>query len=306
MKALVDLDRLLAEGQISSELHARLRRHAAQETASLAYGLLAGLGVVAVAGAGIALLPAPATAILVGLAVDALGLALAYFGTRKWQLVAALWVIIGSLLTAGGLLLWAAGSAPAFIAAAIVLAVPGILVRSHLLVVLAVLALASALGARAGYFEASYLLGIDAPLLTALCFALFALLAYLLHLRLPHPMSALAMSAARTGVLLVNLGFWVGSLFGDRLQVGGFEWEVTAPMFAVAWALALLGTGLWGWWAGRRWLINLCAVFGAIHFLTQWLERLGAAPGSVLVAGLLALGFALALRALNSDAARRG
>lgn len=43
----------------------------------------------------------------------------------------------------------------------------------------------------------------------------------------------------------------------------------------------------------------LLAGFGAIHFLTQWFERLGAEPGSVLIAGLLTLGIALGLRALN-------
>ncbi|WP_295881991.1 hypothetical protein [uncultured Thiohalocapsa sp.] len=306
MKALLDLDRLLADGEISARQHARLRRHAAQETASLAYGLLAGLGVVAVAGAGIALLPAPQTAMAVGLAVAALGLALACFGASAWRLVATLWVFVGTLLTAGGLVLATEGAPAAFVAAALLLAVPGVLVRSHLLVVLAVLALASALGARAGYFDASYLLGVDAPALTVLAFTLFAGLAFLLHLRLPASSSGLALSAARTGVFLVNLGFWVGSLFGDRLALGEAEWAISPLAFAVTWALALLGAGLWGWWAGRRWLVNLCAVFGAIHFLTQWFERLGAAPGSVLVAGLLTLAFALGLRVLNRDGGALG
>ncbi len=300
MKALVDLDQLLADGAISADQHTQLRRHAMQETAGLAYALLAGLGVVAVAGAAIALVPAPTTAMLIGLAVAALGLALVFFGAHRWQLLATLWVIIGSLLTTGGLVLAAEGAAAAYVAAALILAVPGILVRSHLLVVLAVLALASALGARAGYFAATYLLGIDAPALTVLAFALFALLAFLLHLRLPTRLAGLALSAARTGVLLVNLGFWVGSLFGDRLVVSARELSVDPAVFAITWAVALVAAGLWGLRAGRRWVVNLCAVFGAIHFLTQWFERLGAAPWSVLMAGLLILGFALALRALNS------
>lgn len=301
MKALLDLDQLLADGEISREQHTRLQRHAAEETAALAYGLLAGLGVLAVAGAGIALLPAPATALLVGLAVAGLGMSLAFVAGPRWRLLAMLWVVIGGLLAAGGLVLAGEGAPLAYLAAALLLAVLGWLARSHLLVVLAVLALASALGARAGYWDASYLLGVDAPLLTVLGFALFALLAFVAHLRLPPATAGLALSAARTGVFLVNLGFWVGSLFGDRLAAGAEEWIISPVAFAVAWALALLAAGLWAWRAGRRWLVNLCAVFGAIHFLTQWFERLGAAPGSVLLAGLLTLAFALALRALNAD-----
>ncbi|MBK1629653.1 hypothetical protein CKO31_02650 [Thiohalocapsa halophila] len=301
MKALLDLDQLLAAGEISPEQHMRLRRHAAHETAALAYGLLAGLGVLAVAGATIAMLPVPATAVWAGAMVAGLGLILTFAAGARWRLVAVLWVVIGGLLGAGGLVLAGEGAPLAFLAAALLLALLGWLARSQLLVVLAVLALASALGARAGYWDASYLLGVDAPLLTVLSFALFALLAFVAHRRLPPPAAGLALSAARTAVLLVNLGFWVGSLFGDRLAVGGEEWSISPAAFAVAWALALLAAGLWAWRAGRRWLVSLCAVFGAIHFLTQWLERLGAAPGSVLLAGLLTLGFALALRALNAD-----
>jgi hypothetical protein len=56
---------------------------------------------------------------------------------------------------------------------------------------------------------------------------------------------------------------------------------------------------VWGVRANRRWVVNVATVFGAIHFYTQWFERLGATPVSVLVAGLLALGIAVALRYFN-------
>ena len=39
--------------------------------------------------------------------------------------------------------------------------------------------------------------------------------------------------------------------------------------------------------------------FGAIDFYTQWFERLGASPQSVLVGGLLVLAFALGLWMFN-------
>ena len=56
---------------------------------------------------------------------------------------------------------------------------------------------------------------------------------------------------------------------------------------------------VWAMRAGRPWLVNTVAVFGAIHFYTQWFERLGATPVSVLIAGVLLLLAALVLRRLN-------
>jgi hypothetical protein len=42
------------------------------------------------------------------------------------------------------------------------------------------------------------------------------------------------------------------------------------------------------------------AVFGAIHGYTQYFERLGASPGTILVAGLAALGIALIIVRYNT------
>ena len=75
---------------------------------------------------------------------------------------------------------------------------------------------------------------------------------------------------------------------------------VDDKVFSLLWALAIVGAAVWAWRSNRRWLLNVAAVFGGIHFYTQWFERLGASPQTVLAAGLLALGFALVLRALNA------
>ena len=65
------------------------------------------------------------------------------------------------------------------------------------------------------------------------------------------------------------------------------------------WALALIAVGIWGVRENRRWVVNLAAIFGAIHFYTQWFERFGAAPLTILLAGILALGFAIGLWYFN-------
>ena len=112
---------------------------------------------------------------------------------------------------------------------------------------------------------------------------------------------------------LVNFGFWVGSLWGDpwmllrRLHgatnVSLRDAIIPASAFSIVWALVLIGAVIWGVQANRRWMVNIAAGFGAIHFYTQWFEKLGATPLSVLLGGLVMLGIALALRAFNRHGA---
>ena len=122
-------------------------------------------------------------------------------------------------------------------------------------------------------------------------------LQYLLSKYLPPEYERVAIAPARTSIFLVNFGFWIGSLWGER----GDQYEVliSDTVFAVAWAIALLATAIWAWNNNRRWVLNTVATFAGIHFYTQWFENLGASPGPVLMAGLLALGFAVGLRQLN-------
>jgi hypothetical protein len=46
-------------------------------------------------------------------------------------------------------------------------------------------------------------------------------------------------------------------------------------------------------------VVNIVAVFFALHFYTQWFERLGASPLSILGGGLLLIVFGVLLRSLN-------
>ncbi len=68
---------------------------------------------------------------------------------------------------------------------------------------------------------------------------------------------------------------------------------------ASAGRVALIAAGVWAASVNRRWLVNIAAAFGAIHFYTQWFERLGATPASVLLGGVVMLAIALALWTFN-------
>jgi hypothetical protein len=200
-------------------------------------------------------------------------------------------------MTGGGVIAIGEGSLVSMISVTAIFAVASIFARSTLLAVLATLMLSACIGARTGYFHASYFLVIQEPTITVILFSILAIGLYHLSKILSSEYERIAIASSRTGVFLVNFGFWVGSLWGDRSE--SREVIVSDSVFAVLWAVALLATGTWAWKRNRRWVLNTVATFGGIHFYTQWFEHLGASPGTVLVAGLLALGFAVGLRGIN-------
>lgn len=304
MKVTIDLDQLLAEGSINQDEYDKFSQFAARDTASLAFNILVGFGVIAVSGAALALLPAPTTAIVLGLVISAIGIALTYARSERWLILANICVVVGALLLGGGVIVVGLGSAASLLIVAAAFVAGGIFARNALLIVLAVLALSSCIGARTGYLHATYFLGIDEPTLTVVLFSVFSVAIYQLSKRLAAGYQGLALAAARTGVILVNFGFWIGSLWGDHLE--GVNIVIPDWVFAIVWAIAILATGAWGWRNNRRWVVNAAAIFGGIHFYTQWFERLGASPQTVLAGGLLALGFAAGLRAANVQLAATG
>lgn len=296
MKVFLDLTRLLNEGKITQAEFDKFSQLSTQNTTSLAFNLLIGFGVVAVVFASVALVPSPFTAILLGIIICAAGIGMLRLAP-KWNLLAQMCVPVGGLLLCAGLLWLYEFSPTAWIIVTLLLLAGSLVVRHGLLMVLAVLALAATIGASSSYYHATYAIVIEQPALTVILFSVLSLFAYWFSKRIPAEYERLAIIAARTSIFLVNFGFWVGSLWGDTLPHN----KGTIPdwVFAIAWAVALIIVAVWAIKSDKRWLLNVVAVFAAIHFFTQWFDRLGASPGTVLIAGLLALGFALALKKWN-------
>jgi len=286
MKVTLDLDHLLERGEITQLECERLKQLAAHETASMTFNILIGFGVIAVSGASLALLPTAASAITLGLVISGLGIGLISAGHEQRKVLANICVLVGALTLGGGIAVVGKGSLGSLLLIAAAFTGAGILARSNLLITLAGFRLSACIGARTWYQHASYFL---------------AIMLYQISKHLPSQYEILALTGARTSVVLVNFGFWVGSLWGDRHHEGTLL--ASSGAFAVVWALALAVTGAWTWSRNRRWVVNVVAVFGAIHFYTQWFKQLGASPGSVLTAGLLALVFAVGLCALNAERA---
>jgi iron complex transport system permease protein len=311
MKITLDISRLVEEGKLTSEEADKLAKLAAHDTGSLGINILIGFGVVAIAAGAVALLPTPLTATGCGLALFAAGCAIALNRVQQWTLLGQICLVIGALMFGGGVIAYRPNSLASMLIVTGAFWLAAIVARSNLLMVLTVLAASACLGARTGYSHALYSLAIFEPTLTVVLFSALALIAYQASRRLPADYERLAITAARTSLLLINFGFWIGSLWGDPLMLIrsmnakdaslAFMTKTVIPatVFSVLWAVALLGAGIWAVQVNRRWLVNLVAVFAGIHFYTQWFERLGATPLSVLLGGLVMLASAFALWMFN-------
>jgi hypothetical protein len=120
----------------------------------------------------------------------------------------------------------------------------------------------------------------------------------------PKDYGRLAILSARTSVFLVNAGFWVGSIWGERSGETGSPWRghviIDERVFSMTWAIVIFTVAAWAWRRNLRWTVNTMAIFGGIHLFTQWFEYFDATPGTLLVGGLFALFIGMGLKKLNS------
>ena len=294
MKVTLDLDALVKSGQITPEEAERLKGFAAADTGALGANILYALGATAVACGIAAFLPTLETLVALGVVLFGAGLFIRMQGMARLQLFAQIILVIGALSLCTGLGGLYGDNPLVRVGLTLGLAVAAVLARSGLLAALAVIAFAVTITFDPEMWPPNHFVAVVIAALSALVLAL-----YLLSLRLPEEYERLAIIAMRVAIVMVKVAFFVGSLFGDD-RLG-----LSAMAFSVAWALALLAFGGWAVFANRRWVVNSVAVFGAIHFFTQWFMVLGAQPLSILGGGVLLIVFGLALARFNNWVGQR-
>jgi iron complex transport system permease protein len=259
VKVTLDLTQLLEDGKISQEEHDRLIVLSRKNTKLHAFSIFQVLAILALVGGTVGLFPDFFTGI--GQAL------LDLFGPRGLHLLAVLLSGVGAVLADSGFL--AAVSAFGFLT---FLGDTGLF-----------------------YSHATYFVAIEEPALTVLLFSVLGYASYAAAGNLKTKEQRLVIIFSRTCLFIVNLAFWVGSLWGSKLA----GMEIPDVVFALGWAVALVAVGAWAASQDKRWVVNTTAVFGSIHFYTQWFERLGASPASLLVAGATALGILYGIREYN-------
>lgn len=318
MKIVLDITRLMEEGELTPSEADRLKKLAARETGSLGINILMSVGVIAIALGILAFEPSAQAAIVLGVVLVGAGLAVQHYRPDQWGILGTANILVGTLAVAGGTLYLADGHVLAFLFVALLLLGLGTVARSGLLIGLAPFAVASVLGSSTGYWHASYLLVVREATITILVFAATAWSVFYLSKQLPSAYERLALIFSRVSLIFVNFGFWIGSLWGDApgeswLRSAMYEnlagiFELSPPedlmfvpdyVFAVLWAIGLVAVGAWGVRQNRRFVVNVAAVFGGIHFYTQWFEHLSTTPESVLIAGIVTVGISVALWKYN-------
>ena len=269
----------------------------------------------------IALEPAFTTGAALGVALVAIGLGISFLAAEQWGLLGTATTIIGALLLTGGVIGFVEADFVGLAFSALLFLALAIAIRSNFLIALVPLALAGALGSSTGYRHAVYMLTVNEPSITIAFFALLAGAAYLISQHVGRAYQQLAIIFARVSLILVNFGFWIGSLWGDypgetwlqgedyRLWSNREAWRaahlhVPEIAFIAGWAIVLIAVGAWAARANRRWVVTTAAVFGAIEFYTQWIERLGTEPWAIIVSGLTVVAFAIALWRYNLNGGR--
>ena len=321
IKIVLDITRLVEQGKLTAQEAERLQALAKRDTGSLAINVLMSFGAVAVAAGIIALEPAFVTGAALGVALVVMGLAISFFAAGQWGLLGTATTIIGALLLAGGVIGFTEAEFAGLTFSALLFLALAVAIPSNFLMALVPLALAGALGSSTGYAHAVYMLTVNEPSITIAFFALLAGAAYVVSQHVGQAYQQLPIIFARVSLILVNFGFWIGSLWGDypgetwvrgegyRLWSNREAWRaahihVPETAFIVSWANVITAVGAWAARTNRRWVLTTAVVFGAIEFYTQWFERLGAEPWAIIVAGLTVVAFAIALWRYNLTSGR--
>jgi hypothetical protein len=212
----------------------------------------------------------------------------------------------------------------------------GLLLDVRFVTAIAIVPLAAALTSRTFYSHATYGVAIYEVTLTILQMSLIAVLALGASLKFSEHVARHARTLGRLALIWINMAFWIGSLWGDvvgshlwgprwTVVTAGIEqqwsknaaWQsaiqtfrsnalaISADTFAAVWALGILGVGAWAALKARRAVLNIAVTFGAIHFYTQYFERLKATPRVIILAGIIAIFASWILWLLNRSLARR-
>jgi len=236
------------------------QEQAVHEPMSIVFNVLVGLGVLATAGGAWGLLPSPGTGIILGFALSAAGIFCSASHEKQWEVLGMMLMLVGTITAAISIIALTDEGVIGYLIAPVLFLVVSVLGKSGSLAGLAAWSI----------FHASHVIfGIEFehklfPTITIILFAALSLGAYHLSRVFASDYKRLAIIFSRTSLLVVNVGFWIGSV-GDSGR--------DSLLFLTAWAVALVGTGVWAAKNDKRWVVNLSILFGIIAIFSQLFAR---------------------------------
>jgi antitoxin component YwqK of YwqJK toxin-antitoxin module len=245
------------------------------EPMSIIFNILVGLGVIATAGGVWGLLPWAGTAIILGFALSAAGISCSASYEKQGGVLGMMLMLVGTITAAVEIIDKTGKHVIGFLIVPVLFLVVSVLGKSGTLAALAALAIFPTISAMVTEDALAFdFKGALFPTVTIILFAALSLGAYHLSKVFASDYKRLAIIFSRTSLLVVNVGFWIGSV-GDRGPTENVDSvsDHAHLVFVIAWAVALVGTGVWAAKNDKRWVVNLSAVFGIIHVFTQLLPH---------------------------------
>lgn len=299
MKITLDVSQLLQDNKITQVEYDKLLSLSSREGGRLAINILIAFGIVAVTWWVIALEPSTLVGFILASILLWSGSYILYKYKKEWGILWNIFLVIWALGIWVTLLQIFPDTKYIFIVISILFATISIFTESGLLSAFSALAISPLLSIWTFYWHASYTLFVEQPILTIIIYGILAYIFYWGSHKLSNQYERLAIIFSRTSLLMVNFGFWVGSLWGDNL----LDSEITEWLMAMIWAISLILVGIWWVKINRRFVVNTVATFWAIHFYTQWFERLWADPVSIILAWILAIVISIGLWKYNKYSA---
>lgn len=213
---------------------------------------------------------------------------------------------------------------------ALVLVALGTHLDVRLITALAIVPLAQMLDTGTFYQHAIYAFYSPESTLTILQMAVVSTLALVVAARVPTRFARHARIAALMAFIVANLSALVGTLWGDivgqSIAVGnrasaGQSWQdwrdaqaafeanaivLSADLYSVIWAVALVALVIWTAMGNRRGLFNVSMTFAGIHAYTQMFESFGDEPIAYALGGLAAIPVAWGVWRANQILMARG
>ena len=303
-KVTLDLDALVRSGDLSAESARSLARLG---TPSRLVGRLVQvlyiLGALGLAAGVLALKPDPATGLVLALAALAFAVWAKQSSADGIDLLGTAMAIAGTFGICGWIGLQFGEQAPGILInglATLIIIAAALYFNSLFLIAFVPLGLAAMIGSGTFYWHAAYGIFVQEPMLTVVLFALLSSVLLLLEPRLNGIRAKQAVIAARMSFIAMNMGFWVGSLWGDWpgehfMRGSGDDntpweqveaWRQTAfhiPDLAFALVWALVCAALIAALRKNRFVMNAAITFLAINAYTQYFERFGDSPVALIV-----------------------